>query len=101
MKRKTLKGQALLDYSLKHVKERLWDRYGLRINKDEYRDLCKACNDKNLISKEENCKKPSSIHDLFHRGEIVLFVYEKERGCITTVLSQKMLRQQQQERRAK
>lgn len=87
MKRKTLKGQALLDYSLNHVQERLWDRYGLKIDKKEYRILCQKCNNnENLIFTEENCKNPSSLHKLWHRGELVLFVYERERGCITTVL---------------
>ena len=90
MKRKTLKGQALLDYSLNHVKERLWDRYGLKITKEEYSNFCrKARNNKDLVSVEENCKKPSSIHEFWHRGEPVWFVYEKERDCITTVLKRK------------
>jgi hypothetical protein len=93
MKRKQLKGDALVDYSFEHTRKRLWDRYGLAINREEYNVLCLSCESgDDLHSFVSDCESPHSIHWVLHRGDNVYFVYDINRKCITTVLPERSFR---------
>lgn len=80
---KTIKNK---EYSFNHTKERLLERFGLSLNKEEYKTLCSLINKKTLIVKEDDKQE---IHLISWRNKQIKAVFNLEKQCITTVLPDK------------
>lgn len=76
-----------IDYSFRHVKERLLERHNMEIDRDFYdrmNESIKPYIGKPDIGTDNNGEQ--EIHSMFLRNKIVKIVYSTKRRCITTVL---------------
>ncbi len=74
------------EYSYSHFAQRLQERYGLEITRDEYERLCHICRigTMTVVSKEPSNKQ--TVFSGLLAGHRMKFVWSDERDCITTVL---------------
>ena len=82
---KTVKNK---DYSFRHTKARLKERYGLELYRDEYNTICQ--NTKIMQGVLELCgEKKQKIVKVHFKGKVVSFVYGLGCDYVTTALPPK------------
>ncbi len=77
------------EYSFNHTKQRLSERYGIKIDRKQYDHICfkvKNHKDVNLIMAEDKQNGLQFIYDYLHNGKTIRVVWSDERDCITTAL---------------
>ena len=82
-----------IDYSFKHTKQRLKERYGIDISRTDYNLLCgrvKRKEDVRWISTEYQKNDTQHVYDLsFPFRNDIRVVWSKKRDCITTALNKR------------
>lgn len=76
-------------YSFNHTKERLRDRYGIKINGVDYAEMCERIikkRDVKLISEEKQKKDVQQIYNMPFKGTIIRVVWSTLNKRITTAL---------------
>ena len=79
-------------YSFNHTKERLRDRYGIKINGVDYAEMCENIIHKKIginvlyISSEKQKNDVQEIYDMYVKSKIVRVVWSTLNKRITTVL---------------
>jgi hypothetical protein len=79
------------EYSFNHVKERLFERYSLEIDRDFYDGMNESI--KPYIGNPDvgvDNNGEQEIHTMFLKSKIVNAVYSRSRGRITTVLPREL-----------
>ena len=86
MKRKNMDQK---EYGYTHTRDRLIERYGLKITREEYNDLCEQVRDQRdvmITGKNLQKKGIQFVLKTKFKGETIVVVWENNRDCITTVL---------------
>ena len=73
------------EYSFRHTRARLKERYGLELYRDEYETICQNTKIMNGVL-ELNGEKKQKIVKAHFKGKIVTFVYALGCDYVTTVL---------------
>jgi len=79
-----------ISYSVKHTKDRLWERYGIVIEGPEYLELCRRVAKKinvEFINEEKQKNDLQQIYDVDFKGTSIRVVWSVSKQWIKTVLS--------------
>ena len=77
------------EYSYNHVSQRMWDRYGIQLNRKEYVILCEDISKHNTISLyniEKQKNGTQYTYSMDFNDTVIYVVYNKDKELITTVL---------------
>ena len=85
MKRRSLKGRDKADYSFLHTRQRMQERHGINMSREDYNRLNSDIVIGEEIGIEEMAGTVQRIFMLDFRG-FKKFVWDDKRGCVTTVL---------------
>jgi hypothetical protein len=85
------------EYSMKHTQQRMHERYGVSLSKDDYASLCKAT--RNAIvtmcmgdkSKLLNVEGPQLTLEVEYQSQPVAVVWDTESARVKTVLPESVL----------
>ena len=84
-----MKTKKDISYSFNHTKERLRDRYGIKINGVDYTEMCEQIlkkKDVKLVSEEKQKKDVQQIYNISFKGIIIRIVWSTLNKRITTAL---------------
>ena len=85
MKRRNLMGSDKADYSFLHTQQRMRERHGISMSREDYNRLNSGIVIGEEINIEEMAGTVQRIFMLDFRG-FKKFVWDDKRGCVTTVL---------------